>query len=1074
MSKAYDSGAISRNTLAPRLLALLLAAGLATAADPGGAIPDGSFECGHDWWSLERSLYLDAGGGTAWLPAVDDPQQPGHGSQSLRVDNPRGDSWMLSSGDVALEPGVDYQFAFSARAAVADTVLRLGTVGRENDHWGGAGCGSWKLGTTWKRYVVTLAAASGHRWFYLNFRHDGEGGGATTGAVWLDAVQLRRAPADAAYDPPPVETGLREPARFYSLDSQGPWPADLRVRNHGDQPRSVVIAWEVVDTADGNRVGSGRSDPLEVAAAATAALTLDVSPRRRGSFDLRWQVLDAASGAVLAKHEHGHGFALVDPVPAGGGGGCAIGGQFSLRADWQASDWATRSTLVQRGCSLEDMIDYRIATGETWVRSNDFRWAALEPRPGEYDWRVTDLLIEACLARGLQVVVNTDTLLVSDNPQARFAKAPEWAQRRWPARAGGGSMACQICPAPAAEWARYLGAAAARYRGKVTAWEILNEPNLWLGVEEYTAYLRAAAEAIRAADPGTSVIGICCTGDLGGLMAPFIEGCAKRGALDLVDAMTFHPYDSRQDCSPLPADRAIAELRALLAQHGKPDLPLWNSELYYLHPRPVPHEYWDFLWQRGPEVARRHLTDLACGVLRSACVESTSYCQRTLAARSWDDRSRKPVPNRQFVALNTVARLAGGARPVVGGVGSGPGRLHRYIRADGSPLAAAWSADADAAALVLRLPGAAGRITALDVYGNALGLRSDGADLEATLGPDPIYLLPAAGAEAAFAGLADGATIAYRDPWRLEARGSVSPTGDAVVVVAATARTAESLAGSVRVAVTWDGRSLAADERQVTLAGGAATVWTLPLDPPPAPGTALTVSLDAEPGGRPQATATATAIIPKSASCPTLAAAPVVDGVVDAAEWVGAGSLDFPRGDRVGNWLATWRGPDDCSGGLRLGHHQGWLYLAAQVRDDGRGISASDPEAAWNRDAIELFFDLRPDRDWQEDGYGKQGGQLMIGLPAGEGAPLVRNGGGHLAVAGRVRSAWKALPGGWSLEVAIPLDATLAGLRPGAVLGFGAALNDADDAAGARVRLFWAGDRDSWGNRRALGRLVVH
>lgn len=1057
------------------MLCILASCGLA-AAEPAGAlsethdlIPDSSLECGHDWWSFERSVYLDAGTGADWLPAVDDPAQPWHGALSLRLDNPRGDAWMLTSGDVALEPGAEYTLSFSARAAVAGTVLTLGTVGRENDHWGRAGNGSWTLGTAWERRSVVLKAPPGHRWFTLRFAHDGQGGRTTTGAVWMDAIQLSRNPGDM-FAPPAIEAGVQEPVRFHATDSRGPWPVALRLRNHGPTPRQTAVAWTVVDTADGRTVAQGRSDAVALPASATTPVDLEVSPHRRGSFDLRWAVVDAADGARLAWGVHG--FALVDPAPAAGPG-FAIGGQFSLRADWEATDWATRSTVRLRGCSLDEQIRYRIDSGESWLRAWDFRWAAIEPREGAYDWSVTDLLVDACQARRLRVVGSTDTLIVEESPQKRFSRVPEWAQTRWGLRPGGGSGACKVTAAPPEAWARHLGAAAARYRGRVEAWEIMNEPNLWLSAEQYVAYLRAASAAIRAADPAAKVVGVCATGDLGGRLIPFLDGCAAGGALDLLDAVTFHPYDSRQDSSPHPADRGLSELRALLVQRGKPDLPLWNSELFYLHPRPVAHEYWDFLWQRGPEVARRHLTDLAGGVPMSACVESSSYVQRTLAPRSWDDRSRKPVPNRHFVVLNALARCVGGARPAPGGIVAGPGRLHRFVRADGSPAAAAWSADPGEAALLLRLPGGSGAVAATDSDGNPAAVRSEGDDLVAILGPDPLYLQPAAGAPG-FTAAIDRATIAFRDPWMVAARAGAGIDGRPALCLCATSRSDAARTGEVRVTATVGGRIVASDRHPLALAAGATATWSIALDPAVVPGATLVATIDAVSDGVAQPTTTSASAVPPIAVCPALPATPAIDGQVDAGEWAGAGSLEFPRGDRAGNWLTTWRGPDDSSGVLRLGHRDGWLYVAAQVRDDGRGFAAADPNAAWNRDGIELFVDLRADRDWVDPGYAGQGGQLMVGLPpSGDGPLLIKDASANLGVAARTRSAWRSVPGGWELELAIPLDGKLAGLRPGVVAGFAAVLNDADDDSGARIRLFWAGNRDSWRDRGALGRLVM-
>jgi hypothetical protein len=350
-------------------------------------------------------------------------------------------------------------------------------------------------------------------------------------------------------------------------------------------------------------------------------------------------------------------------------------------------------------------------------------------------------------------------------------------------------------------------------------------------------------------------------------------------------------------------------------------------------------------------------------------------------------------------------------------------------------------------------------------------LSREGDDLVAMLGTDPVYLLPA-GAAPAFSAAMDRATIAFRDPWLVAARAGAGSDGAPTVDVCVTSRSDVARNGTVRIIATRDGHQVANDQRPLALGAGATIAWSLALDPAVQPGATLSLAIDAVSDGVMQPTASTSIIVPPIATCPTLAATPVIDGTVDSAEWSGAGNLAFPRGDRAGNWLAAWRGPDDCSGALRLGQRDGWMYVAAQVRDDGRGFAATEPNAAWNRDAIELFFDLRPEREWQDFGFAGQGGQLMIGLPVADGPLLIKDGGANLSVAARTRSAWRVVSGGWELELAIPLTGKLAGIHPGQVLGFGAVLNDADDNSGARVRLFWAGDRDSWRDRSAFGRLV--
>lgn len=76
------------------------------------------------------------------------------------------------------------------------------------------------------------------------------------------------------------------------------------------------------------------------------------------------------------------------------------------------------------------------------------------------------------------------------------------------------------------------------------------------------------------------MLGICVTGDMGGIVQGYLRGCVKAGALDNLDAVSFHPYNARTLSSVTPADEQIAEIREIVK--GK---PLFNTELFFLYDR---------------------------------------------------------------------------------------------------------------------------------------------------------------------------------------------------------------------------------------------------------------------------------------------------------------------------------------------------------------------------------------------------------------------------------------------------------------------------------------------------------
>ena len=92
--------------------------------------------------------------------------------------------------------------------------------------------------------------------------------------------------------------------------------------------------------------------------------------------------------------------------------------------------------------------------GFNWV-VEVFSWQEIEPVPGEYHWERTDWLVQACRYYGLRLA-------------ARLDHPPEWAF----------SQDKSGPPVDALAYARFARTVAQRYRGRVQAYIIWNEPNL--------------------------------------------------------------------------------------------------------------------------------------------------------------------------------------------------------------------------------------------------------------------------------------------------------------------------------------------------------------------------------------------------------------------------------------------------------------------------------------------------------------------------------------------------------------------------------------------------------------------
>jgi hypothetical protein len=125
-----------------------------------------------------------------------------------------------------------------------------------------------------------------------------------------------------------------------------------------------------------------------------------------------------------------------------------------------------------------------------WLKQ-EIRWAQIEPAKGKYDWDALDAIVEASREAGIKVLLT-------------IVDAPAWAR--------GGEPGVDP-PTDARDLAEFLGVMAARYRGKVQAYEIWDEQNTRrsregqpLSAANYVDLLRAAYHAIKEADPEAIVV----------------------------------------------------------------------------------------------------------------------------------------------------------------------------------------------------------------------------------------------------------------------------------------------------------------------------------------------------------------------------------------------------------------------------------------------------------------------------------------------------------------------------------------------------------------------------------------
>lgn len=176
--------------------------------------------------------------------------------------------------------------------------------------------------------------------------------------------------------------------------------------------------------------------------------------------------------------------------------------------------------------SKDTGVDATAATKLGWARI-DVNWYDVEKSQGVYDWSVIDALVDAARAKDVEVL-------------AVLAYTPAWASDG--DKNGGGTL--NDVP-KAGTYASFVAAAVGRYKSKVTAYELWNEPNLGQFFEGAPAdylsrVLVPGADALHAACAACKVVGPGLA-TVGGEYATWMDAVLA-GAKDRIDIVSGHVY----------------------------------------------------------------------------------------------------------------------------------------------------------------------------------------------------------------------------------------------------------------------------------------------------------------------------------------------------------------------------------------------------------------------------------------------------------------------------------------------------------------------------------------------------
>ncbi len=142
-------------------------------------------------------------------------------------------------------------------------------------------------------------------------------------------------------------------------------------------------------------------------------------------------------------------------------------------------------------------------------------WSRVEPSPGAFVWTICDQIVDGARAAGLDVLFMLQTATPTNTTAPD--SVTDLAQRE------------AYPPADFAAFERYVEESVRHYAGRVTYWEIGNEPDLrfyWRATAaEYARVLAAAHRAAKRADPKAMIVfgGLSLGGTAGNIDPTFFE-----------------------------------------------------------------------------------------------------------------------------------------------------------------------------------------------------------------------------------------------------------------------------------------------------------------------------------------------------------------------------------------------------------------------------------------------------------------------------------------------------------------------------------------------------------------------
>ena len=609
----------------------------------GNLVFNGSFELGTDGFALEKNLRLDTNPKLEFKALTTAEGAPGAGKRSLKIENPYAENYNLFSKEFPLKAETVYRVSFRMRASVDQIRVWPRIIKVEVNPRSTWTCHGLKVRFTlskdWREYSYkfTIKNPKDSGFYHFNLLPSSQ----TAADIFID--DLRVTEENAAAEDKVDAIAVSDRNLYLKGDKAG---LTLKLSNPTEKPFNGPVTVAVTDEYTKKTVFKTEF-PMKLEPGETRQQALDAPELNRyGGFRV------TVSGEGLRTHD---GFFAVfgpyeakpfDPASDHVVGLCG-GTNLRTPLDSKSPYYSVWNSPLERKFEIYALMGCRILRDHDGG-SRGVDWFTVQKEKGKFDFSRLDFQMD------LYKKYNITYFPVIGNSHGFPKKpVPEWVNyTKQPDVPNCVSLLRGKVYLPGdEEYYNYIHETAKHLKGKVPFYEITNEPNLYLSPENYVRELRIAHDAIRNADPAAKIVGFCMTSDFGVNGSPWLKECAALGGLKYADVFSFHPYSSRQLGSINPADQGIANLRDDLKSYGKPGMPLWNTELYYLADgakREVPPNC----------IVTRFLIDLGEGIGQSTSLHEGQIWKPMLTPNMIDNGNlHERIPSEHAAACNAMARL---------------------------------------------------------------------------------------------------------------------------------------------------------------------------------------------------------------------------------------------------------------------------------------------------------------------------------------------------------------------------------------------------------------------------------